>query len=233
MSLLLYVAMGLKKAIKKVKNVYNKVMDKQAELPYQVQKGLKYAWSKGRKKSETFNKFTKGVEKVKKGISKAYHSKPVKGVGKFLDFIEKVPIIGGEVADVRNFAKGVIKDPFAVKSNVLNLSKIALDLTPAGIEEQAFNFTADKAVDKLYEKAGDSLKKREKRAKERVNKKKKKNANGTTSTANINSNGLNIKIPNKSSGTSSNRRVSQMSNPANAGKINRNYGSSGLSAFGK
>lgn len=201
--------MGLKSTFKKVKKTFNKVMDKQAEAPYRLQKALKDGWSYGRKKSETFNKFTKGVEKAKKGIKKAYKSKAVQKIGKGLDKLEKVPILGGSVNDVRNFVRGVVKDPFAVKSNLLNFSRMALDLSGEGIAEGtlqkvAEDMIAGRVTDKIFDKVGDELKSRERKAKDRVFGYKGKKGKGgrgeaipydsTNQPANMN--GLNRRIPN-------------------------------------
>ena len=214
--------MGLKKLIKKAKNAYNKVMDKQAEAPYQLQKKLKEGWSYGRKNSKSFNKFAKGVEKAKKGISKAYHSKAVQKVGKGLDLLENVPLLGGELRDVRQLVKGVIKDPFALKSNLLNLVKV---LPEAKAEQEVSDLVFGEAADYVFDKAGDSLKKREKRAKDRVFNKGKK-GNKAIKNPSVNQNGLNIKFPKYKQNTNTYTLASTLSGAGKPASSMRTSGSS-------
>lgn len=165
--------MGLGKIIKKASKAYNKVLDKQAEMPYRLQKSLKHAWSQGRRESKTFNKFTKGVEKAKSGFKAAYNSKISKSIGKKLDSLQKTPFVGGVVKDVRDLARGVVKDPFAVRSNLFNLTKVALDRYPAF---ESGNMIADaiagKGIDYILDRFKDPIARRERRARDRVNNKR-------------------------------------------------------------
>lgn len=150
---------------KRFKRNYNKMMDSQAEAPYRLQKKLKEGWTAARHKSKTFNKFSKGVEKVKGIAKKAYKSKFSKSIGKRLDTLEKIPFVGGEVKDVRKLAKGVVKDPFALKSNLLNLTRV---LPMSGMSGKVAELVAGKLKNKALDKIEKPLARREQRARDRV-----------------------------------------------------------------
>lgn len=163
--------MGIRRVFKKLKMGYNKMMDMQAEAPYRLQKKLKKGWTNARKSSSAFNKFSKGVEAVKTIGKKAYKSKFSKSIGKGLNKLEKIPIVGGSVKDVRKLAKGVVKDPFAVKSNLLNLARVLPATRGANFAKA---IVADKAKEKFLNKIDNPIARREERAKDRVFGKKNK-----------------------------------------------------------
>ena len=180
--------MGLKKILNKVKKGFNKFENFQSEAPYMLQKKLKEGWTSGRKKSETFNKFTKGVEKAKKGVKKAYNSKASKAVGHVLDNLEKAPVLGGALHDARNTFRSIVKDPFAVKSNLWQMLQFLGPEEEKMMESMGLNALGSAAAGKLGGNAKDGLwgygtrylKRREKSAKDKVFKKKKKGDVPTT-----------------------------------------------------
>ena len=159
--------MGL---IKRIKKDFGKVMRKQSELPYVAKAKLEQSVSTLRKKNKTFNKAASGVSKVSKGIKKVYKSKAVQGVGKELDVAEKVPVLGSELKSARRLARGVIKDPFALKSNLLNLAQV----TPiGGFENAVLDTFANKAKDKFLGKYEKKINKMDQDAKQRIKQKYK------------------------------------------------------------
>lgn len=149
----------------KIKKTIGKVMRKQSELPYIAKHKLEQSVSSLRRKNKTFNSVAKGISKAYKVGKKVYNSKAVKGIGKVLDVAEKVPVLGSELKGVRKLGRGVLKDPFALKTNLLNLAQV----TPiGGFENAVLDTLAGKAKDKLLGRYENKIKKMDQDAKKRV-----------------------------------------------------------------
>lgn len=149
----------------KLKDKYNKARDKQAELPYRLEKYLKAGWTGAKKKSSSFRKFAKGVETVKQVGKKIYKSKASKTIGNYMDKIEKIPFVGGELKNGRNFVRKAYKDPFAVQTNLGNFAKLVPVPFGGPVGEILFGAAKDKLIDKM----APAWARREKRARDRVN----------------------------------------------------------------